>query len=111
MLSPSQGTSGIEHRLGKDQPIIQGDGDIIERAQEAWQRHRQGAAWADWMLIGEALTLGRELAMGEAEAKRPEARRYHALLGKWLERHGFRKMDKSDRPRLVRRLGRPQATR
>ncbi len=74
---------------------------IIERAREAWQRHRQGAPWDDWMLIGKALTLGRELAMREAEAKRPGGRRCNAVMGKWLERHGFDNMDKSDRSRLM----------
>jgi hypothetical protein len=80
---------------------VNSDGDIIERAREAWQRHRQGAAWADWMLVGEALTLGRELAMREVEAKHPEGRRYNVVMGKWLERHGFDNMDKSDRSRLM----------
>jgi hypothetical protein len=74
---------------------------IIERARQAWQRHRQGAPWHDWMLIGEALTLGREIAMREAEAKRPEGRRYNTAMGKWLARHGFDNMDKADRSRLM----------
>jgi hypothetical protein len=74
---------------------------IIERAQEAWQRHRQGAPWEDWVTIGEALILGRELAMREAEAKRPEGRRYNATMGKWLAQHGFDNMDKADRSRLM----------
>jgi hypothetical protein len=75
--------------------------ETIERAREAWQRHRQGAAWDDWMLIGKALVLGRDVAMREAEAKRPGGRRYNAAMTNWMERHGFDNMDKSDRCRLM----------
>jgi hypothetical protein len=75
--------------------------ETIERAREAWQRHRQGAAWGDWMLIGEALILGREVALGEAEAKRSEGRRYNVVMAKWLEQNGFDNMDKADRSRLL----------
>ena len=102
-------------RLGNDQPNDPGKCDvnssdtIIERAREAWARHRHGAGWDDWMLIGEALTLGREFAMRAAEAKRPEGRRYNVVMGNWLTRHGFDNMDKADRSRLMECMGHREA--
>jgi hypothetical protein len=78
---------------------------IIKRAQEAWERLVKGHTWLDWLLIGEALLLGRTEAMHDAQTNQPTGRRYAGLFGAWLQKHGFDAIDKSDRSRLFECLG------
>jgi hypothetical protein len=72
----------------------------IKRGQEAWMRHKQDATWADWMQIGEALSIGRQDAMATAGTNAPVGSRYNAEFGNWLTRHKFDDIDKGDRSRL-----------
>jgi hypothetical protein len=73
---------------------------IIVRGQEAWARLRQELAWEDWLAVGEALRLGRHLAMLEARTNKPSGKRYQGIYGDWLRQNGFDEIDKGDRSRL-----------
>jgi hypothetical protein len=84
---------------GLDGPTHDQD-QIIKRAQEAWSRLVKGHAWADSLLIGDPLLLGRAEAMRDAHTNNPAGRRYDGLFGAWLQKHGFDKIDKGDRSRL-----------
>jgi hypothetical protein len=72
----------------------------IKRGQEAWKRHKGDATWLDWLAIGEALSIGRQEAMANADTNRPIGSRYNAAFGEWLARHHFDDIDKGDRSRL-----------
>jgi hypothetical protein len=75
----------------------------IRRGQEAWQRHihKGDATWNDWMAIGDALLIGREDAMAAAKTNQPIGSRYNSEFGRWLARHHFDNIDKSDRRHLI----------
>ena len=90
----SQADQG-ETRVGPANPD-----SIILRGQEAWARLRQELAWEDWLAVGEALRLGRHLAMLEARTNEPSGKRYQAIYGDWLRQNGFDEIDKGDRSRL-----------
>ena len=90
----SQADQG-ETRVGRANPD-----PIILRGQEAWARLRQELAWEDWLAVGEALRLGRHLAMLEARTNEPSGKRYQAIYGDWLRQNGFDEIDKGDRSRL-----------
>jgi ClpX C4-type zinc finger protein len=72
----------------------------IKRGQEAWRRHKVDATWLDWLAIGEALSIGRQEAMADADTNRPIGSRYNAAFGEWLTHHRFDDIDKGDRSRL-----------
>jgi hypothetical protein len=74
----------------------------VARGREAWQRRKADAcaSWQDWLIIGEALVIGREWAMAKANGK-PGSRHYNVEFGEWLRLHGFDDIDKSDRSKLV----------
>jgi hypothetical protein len=86
----------FETRVGPANPD-----PIILRGQEAWARLRQELTWEDWLVVGEALRLGRHLAMLEARTNEPSGKRYQAIYGDWLRQNGFDEIDKSDRSRLL----------
>jgi hypothetical protein len=73
---------------------------IIVRGREAWSRLRKGQVWDDWLVVGEALHLGRHLAMLEAHTNEPSGSRYNAVYGEWLQINGFNEIDKGVRSRL-----------
>jgi hypothetical protein len=57
-------------------------------------------AWADWLLVGEALQIGRSEAMHTAHVNKPEGRGYNDEFSRWLRRNGFESIPKSTRSRL-----------
>jgi CheY-like chemotaxis protein len=73
----------------------------IKRGQEAWKRHKQDATWLDWLLVGEALTIGRIEAMANAYTNQPIGAKYNAEFGEWLKRHQFDDIDKSTRSLIM----------
>jgi hypothetical protein len=75
---------------------------VISRAKEAWQRVREDRKrlWTDWLLIGEAMELGRDWAMRRAGASGPAGRGYNEAFSRWLADNGFAGMDKGERARL-----------
>jgi hypothetical protein len=71
-----------------------------KRGAEAWQRLKENRNWRDWLTVGDALQIGREWAMSEAQTNRPVGSAYNRIFGEWLERYGLHEMDKGDRSRL-----------
>lgn len=75
---------------------------VVSRAKEAWQRVKEDSKrlWTDWLLIGEAMEIGRDQAMRRAGASRPVGRGYNEAFSRWLADNGFADMDKGERARL-----------
>jgi hypothetical protein len=73
---------------------------IIQRGQDAWNRHKTDATWNGWLAIGAALAIGRADAMVAANTNQPQGTRYRREFGSWLAHHHFDDIDKGDRHRL-----------
>jgi len=56
--------------------------------------------WADWIKVGEALRIGRELALNHVGSNAPTGAAYHKVFGDWLQKNKFDDMDKGERSRL-----------
>jgi hypothetical protein len=76
--------------------------DPVRRGQEAWSRlaTREKHTWEDWILVGEALRVGRHQAMRQAGTNTPSGKRYNGIFGEWLQETGFDAVDKGARSRL-----------
>ena len=85
-------------KVGDDQPC--GDSDTIARGQDALKR-LEHATWPDWCAVGNALAAGRTIVMLQVGANAPQGPRYRKRMGEWLRCHGFDRIDKSDRARLL----------
>jgi hypothetical protein len=77
--------------------------DPVALGREAWQRRRDGVSkeWTDWVLIGQALYIGRNEAMTQAHAKKASGKNYNIAYHHWLQLHGFDDIDKADRGKLL----------
>jgi hypothetical protein len=77
------------------------DRDRVSRqGTEAWRRLKREKSWGDWLKVGEALQVGRDWAMNQAQTNRPEGKGYNLAFGEWLARYKLDDMDKGDRSRL-----------
>jgi hypothetical protein len=72
----------------------------VRVGQEAWTRLTNCQSWNDWLLVGEALLLGRSECMRTAHTNKPEGRRYNEEFSDWLKANKFDGIDKSTRSRL-----------
>jgi hypothetical protein len=72
----------------------------IRAGQEAWKRLSSGESWNDWLLVGEALLIGRTDAMQTAHTNVPAGRRYNEDYSSWLKATKFDGIDKAVRSRL-----------
>ena len=81
-----------------DQP--KSDNELIRLGQEAWTRLTSCQSWNDWLLVGEALLVGRTECMRVAHTNKPEGRRYNEEFSSWLKATKFDGIDKSTRSRL-----------
>jgi hypothetical protein len=75
---------------------------LCQKGSEAWKRLKQGMNWNDWLMVGEALRVGREWAMNQAGTNQPAGKGYNIAFGAWLEKYGFDDMDKAARSRLFK---------
>jgi hypothetical protein len=71
----------------------------VRLGQEAIARKRRG--WDDWVLIGEALEVGRAEVMRKVGTNEPVGRRYEKAMAEWLVANGFKEIDKGARSRLL----------
>ena len=71
----------------------------VRLGQEAMARQRR--RWEDFMIIAEALDVGRAEVMRELHTNQPTGRRYETAMGEWLVANGFKGIDKSARCRLL----------
>jgi hypothetical protein len=80
-----------------------GADEAIEAGAAAWQRINENGrrAWSDWILVGQALIVGRSKAMQEAKINRPFGSTYVRLFGAWLRDHGLDGIDTQQRYRCI----------
>jgi hypothetical protein len=71
----------------------------VRLGQEAMARQRR--RWEDFMIIAEALDVGRAEVMRELHTNQPTGRRYEKAMGDWLLANGFADVDKGARCRLL----------
>jgi hypothetical protein len=77
------------------------DRDRVSRlGTEAWKRLKKTKDYNDWLKVGEALTVGREWAMNQAQTNKPEGKAYNMAFGEWMTQYKLNDMDKGDRSRL-----------
>ncbi len=81
------------------------DRDRVSRlGTEAWKRLKKTKDHNDWVKVGEALVVGREWAMNQAQTNKPEGKAYNMVFGEWLQRYKLDDMDKGDRSRLFKMM-------
>ena len=85
-------------KVGNNQPS---SATIIERGR-ASLTHIERGHWLDWRNIIEALAAGRTNALLAAGTNAPQGREYRDAMGRWLRCHGFDRINKSDRVRLLK---------
>jgi hypothetical protein len=73
---------------------------IVRQGRAAWARLKKDKSWTDWLAVGEALLVGRELAMYEAGTNSPSGKGYAQEFSRWLATNKLDDMDKSDRSKL-----------
>jgi hypothetical protein len=71
---------------------------------EAWKRLKKTKDYHDWIKVGEALLVGREWAMNQAETNKPEGKGYNLCFSEYLQRYKLDDMDKGDRSRLFQMM-------
>jgi hypothetical protein len=71
----------------------------VRLGQEAMARQRR--CWEDWIIIAEALQVGRAEVMRDLHTNQPTGRRYEKAMGEWLVANGFKEIDKAARCRLL----------
>jgi hypothetical protein len=72
----------------------------VRVGQEAWTRLTNNQTFTDWLLVGEALLVGRAESMRTAHTNKPEGRAYNAEFSDWLKKNKFDGINKSTRSRL-----------
>ena len=71
----------------------------VRLGQEAVARKRRG--WDDWVVIGEALEVGRAEVMRIVGTNEPRGPRFEKAMAEWLVTNGFKEIDKGTRSRLL----------
>lgn len=84
-----------EDGLGQLNPF---ESDAVERGRAAWGTLKK--TWEHWLAVGEALAVGRAIALAEAETDRPTGARYERAMAAWLKANGFDEIDPATRCRL-----------
>jgi hypothetical protein len=79
--------------------------DRVSRlGSEAWKRLKKCKDYNDWLKVGEALLVGREWAMDQAQTNKPEGKGYNLCFSEYLQRYRLDDMDKGDRSRLFQMM-------
>lgn len=76
----------------------------VADGKAAWERRKANAdkSFADWLLIGEALVIGRKQCQAQARAPKAAGKAYNDRFGSWLKTHYFDDIDGSDRSKLFK---------
>lgn len=78
------------------------DLDRLGRAgQLAWGQLKKSKDWNLWLVVGEAMSTGRTMAMKGAGTNKPEGRGYNELFSQWLNRYKLNEIDKVTRSHLL----------
>jgi len=73
--------------------------EAVNHGRDAWQRLRTDQTFEDWLLVGQALEIGRGWARRRANA--PSGRGFNEAFSGWLAENGFADIDKGTRSRLA----------
>ena len=95
---PATKTATEAGKVGNNQPS---SATIIERGRASLAQIERGH-WLDWRNVIEALAAGRTIALLAAGTNAPQGRRYRETMGRWLRCHGFDRIHKADRARLLK---------
>ena len=72
--------------------------EAVNHGRDAWQRLKKDQTFEDWLLVGQALEIGRGWARRRANA--PSGRGFNEAFSGWLTDNGFAEIDKGTRSRL-----------
>jgi hypothetical protein len=73
--------------------------EAVNHGRDAWQRLKKDQTFEDWLLVGQALEIGRGWARRRANA--PSGRGFNEAFSGWLTDNGFAEIDKGTRSRLA----------
>src|SRR6516165_4062517 len=73
--------------------------EAVNHGRDAWQRLKKDQTFEDWLLVGQALEIGRGWARRRANA--PSGRGFNEAFSVWLTDNGFAEIDKGTRSRLA----------
>lgn len=95
---------GKLERVKLNEPELEED-ERLTLGRKAWMRLTTTTSFADWLLVGEALEIGRVNAapvhFRRRKGKVPNrGRAFNAAFGKWLKDNGFAGIDAATRSRL-----------
>jgi hypothetical protein len=88
---------------GLGQPNPSPTDEIVRRGQAAMDRKRRD--FDDWLLIAEALEVGRADTMRAVHTNQPTGKRYEKAMAEWLIARSFHLIDKGTRAHLHECLG------
>jgi hypothetical protein len=75
---------------------------VVRQGRAAWARLKKDKSWTDWLAVGEALLIGRDIAMYEAGTNQPAGKGYSTAFSAWLVENKMDDMDPSDRAKLFK---------
>jgi len=77
--------------------------DAVIAGKAAWRRlrDREKSSWEDWMLIAEALVVGRTRAMMTAQRNKPVGTLYVRAIGQWLKQNDLHEINPAERYRAM----------
>jgi hypothetical protein len=94
---PTENGRQPDDGLGQPNPLT--TDEVVRRGQEAMERKRR--SFEDWMLIGDALQVGRTEVMRAIHTNKPTGGRYEKAMGQWLFARSFHLIDKCTRNHLL----------
>jgi hypothetical protein len=77
---------------------------VSRLGSEPWKRLKKCKDYNDWLKVGEALLVGREWAINQAQTNKPEGKGYNLCFSEYLQRYKLDDMDKGDRSRLFQMM-------
>ena len=89
-----------EERQTPEAQAVTLEAQVVTRGLNAWRDLKKDRTFEDWILVGEALEVGRIEAMNSTGANLPEGSRYIGAFHMWLDKSGFGDMDKTTRSHL-----------
>ena len=75
---------------------------VVRQGRAAWARLKKDKSWMDWISVGEALLVGRDIAMYQAGTNSPTGKGYAGEFSAWLVDNKLDDMDASDRAKLFK---------
>jgi hypothetical protein len=74
---------------------------IGRRGTAAWNQLKKSKDWGHWVIVGEALLAGRNMAMRAAGTNRPEGRGYNEQFSAYIDHYKLAEIPKDVRAHLL----------